>query len=513
MAKGLYEPDEWSLFSGNTGGTVVNFLVNHPAEIVFSAVFCYIVKKQSRKGEIIMKKILVTDFTLKNASVGDRKLSFRDKTNIAKCLDSVGVDAIELSALKNTKEDAVINRTIAGLVKNCTVKISAGLTEESLNEAFDSIKDAVDPCIRITVPVSTVQMEYMYHVKAPKMLEMVADMCAKAKEKCEKVEFVAVDASRADREFLKEISAAAFNSGATAVTLCDDAGIMMPEEFAQMVADVKSASSIAVFVMPSDELNMAAANAVAAIKAGADGVETCSADNWLQAGVLSDIIRKKGIDLGVESSLDATVIHRNLDEMLNNVSDNFKVTVAPEVGEHNISLNSNSTLAEVSEAVRSLGYELSHADSGKVYEEFCRVANKKEKIGVKEIDAIVASAAMQVPSTYHVESYVINSGNIITATANIQLSRNGELLTGTSTGDGPINAAFLAIEQVIGHHYELDDFQIQSVTEGHEAMGSAIVKLRDGDKLYSGSGVSTDIIGASIRADVNALNKIVYGAK
>ena len=93
------------------------------------------------------------------------------------------------------------------------------------------------------------------------------------------------------------------------------------------------------------------------------------------------------------------------------------------------------------------------------------------------------------------------------------MSRNGERLSGTSTGDGPINAAFLAIEQVIGHHYELDDFQIQSVTEGHEAVGSAVVKLRDGDKLYSGCGVSTDIIGASIRAYVNALNKIVYSAE
>ncbi len=460
-----------------------------------------------------MKKIFVTDFTLKNAVSGDRKLSFRDKTNIAKCLDSVGVDAIELSTLKNLKEDAVVNRTIAGLVKNCTVKISVGLTEESLNEAFLSIKDAVDPCLRISVPVSTVQMEYLYHLKAPKMLEIVADMCAKAKAICEKVEFVAVDASRADREFLKEICVAAYNNGALAVTLCDDAGIMMPQEMAKMVADVKSVCDIAVSVMPSNELNMAAANAVAAINAGADGVETCSSDNWLQAGVLSDIIRKKGIDLGVESHLDATVIHRNLEEMLNNASDNFKIAATPKTDENTISLNHSSTLSDVSEAVRLLGYELSHADSGKVYEEFLRVSSKKKKIGVKEIEAIVASAAMQVPSTYHVESYVINSGNIITATANIQLSRDGELLTGTSTGDGPINAAFLAIEQIVGHHYELDDFQIQSVTEGHEAMGEALVKLRDGDKLYSGSGVSTDVIGASIRAYVNALNKIVYGAK
>ena len=123
---------------------------------------------------------------------------------------------------------------------------------------------------------------------------------------------------------------------------------------------------------------------------------------------------------------------------------------------------------------------------------------------------MIASAAMQVPSTYHIESYVINSGNIITATANIVLNKDGERLTGISTGDGPINAAFLAIEQIIGHHYELDDFQIQAVTEGHEAVGSAVVKLREGGVLYSGNGISTDIVGASIRAYINALNKIVY---
>ena len=117
---------------------------------------------------------------------------------------------------------------------------------------------------------------------------------------------------------------------------------------------------------------------------------------------------------------------------------------------------------------------------------------------------------MQVPPTYRVESYVINSGNIITATAHMKLRRDDQLKEGISTGDGPIDAAFLAIEQIVGHHYELDDFQIQAVTEGREAMGETVVKLRSNGKLYSGRGVSTDIVGSSIRAYVNALNKIVY---
>ena len=117
---------------------------------------------------------------------------------------------------------------------------------------------------------------------------------------------------------------------------------------------------------------------------------------------------------------------------------------------------------------------------------------------------------MQVPVSYRLDNYVINSGNIITATANIMLDHNGEKIRGVGIGDGPIDAAFLAIEQIIGHHYELDDFQIQTVTEGRDAMGQALVKLRADGKVYSGNGISTDIIGASIRAYISALNKIVY---
>jgi 2-isopropylmalate synthase len=117
---------------------------------------------------------------------------------------------------------------------------------------------------------------------------------------------------------------------------------------------------------------------------------------------------------------------------------------------------------------------------------------------------------MQVPSTFHLVNYVVNCGNIITATASVTLEREGEKLIGVSAGDGPVDAAFHAIEQIIGHHYELDDFQIQYITKGREAAASSLIRLIANGKLYSGSGVSTDVIGACIRAYVNALNKIVY---
>ena len=174
-----------------------------------------------------------------------------------------------------------------------------------------------------------------------------------------------------------------------------------------------------------------------------------------------------------------------------------------------IRLDANDDREAVSAAVARLGYDLSEEDTTRVYEEFCRVAEKKT-VTAKELDAIVASVAMQVPATYQLNNYVINSGNIISASAQITLEREGKSLQGVCIGDGPIDAAFRAIDQIIGHHYELDDFQIQAVTEGKEAVGKAVIKLRAGGRLYSGSGISTDILGASLRAYLNAVNKIIY---
>ena len=155
-----------------------------------------------------------------------------------------------------------------------------------------------------------------------------------------------------------------------------------------------------------------------------------------------------------------------------------------------------------------LGYDLGDEDITKVWEAVKNIG--KEKVSARELDAIVATVALQVPPTYRVDSYMVNAGNMMKSTAQIRMTREDRVLEGVCAGDGPIDAAFIAIEQIIGRHYELDDFQIQSVTEGREAMGETIVKLRSGGRLYSGRGISTDIIGASIHAYVNALNKIVY---
>lgn len=117
---------------------------------------------------------------------------------------------------------------------------------------------------------------------------------------------------------------------------------------------------------------------------------------------------------------------------------------------------------------------------------------------------------MQFPATYKLVSYVGTSSNKVNSVTNVVLDREGSRLSGAGVGGGPIDSAFMAIEQCVGYHYELDDFQIQAVTEGKESLGSALVRLRSDGKLYSGNGLSSDIVGASIRAYINALNKIAY---
>ena len=138
------------------------------------------------------------------------------------------------------------------------------------------------------------------------------------------------------------------------------------------------------------------------------------------------------------------------------------------------------------------------------------IANDSVKLVLEELDAIIASAALQVPPTYKLDTFVVTSGNTISSTAHIKLTKNDQPLEGVSIGDGPIDAAFVAIESITGCHYELDDFQLQAVTEGREAMGQTVVKLRSGGKVYSGKGISTDIVAAGILAYLSALNKIVY---
>ena len=465
-----------------------------------------------------MKKISISDVTLREYGNRSEQISFREKVECAKLLERVGVDVIETAKIANIRTDVLFLHTIAPLVKKGVISVPVGLDPEAVELSWNAIKNASHPRLSVSAPTSTVQMEFLCHKKPAAMLETIRDQVKAARALCPDVEFIAKDATRSEHEFLVSAIKAAIDNGATVITVCDSAGVMLPAEISDfvssLISDIPELSDITLSVECSDKLSMGCASVLAALSAGASQIKTgvaCKDSPSLLA--VSNVLRLRGDALGVESALQYTLLEHSVEKLSLSLTGKRSATSPFENGVQTIGedfeLNKDDDINTVSKYITLLGYDLSEEDRAKVYERFRQLAERK-RIGAKELDAIIASSALQVTPTYKVVSYVINSGNVITASANIVLEKNGELCKGISLGDGPIDAAFLAIEQIVGHHYELDDFQIQAVTEGREAVGEALVKLRASGKLYSGRGISTDIIGASIRAYINALNKICF---
>ena len=466
-----------------------------------------------------MQKLSIADITLKQAAKsGNCSLSFREKIEIAKLLNKIHVSVIELPAIVKEKTDMLLIKSISSCVTaSSVIAVPVNLSEGDVERVAQALSGAKSPRIQIEVPTSTVQMEYICGKKPAAVIDMIADLTKRAKALCSDVEFIADDATRSEPDFLYKAIATAIENGATTVTLSDTAGKMFPEDISALISDlyknVPEAENVNVGFQCGNELEMATAGSVRAIKAGANEVKVSSVPSAFAASMESicQIIKNFGDEFGYMTGVRTTEFHKAAKQIswIVNAHTSKNVISEGSIASEDFSLSEHDDITEVSKAVAMLGYDLSAEDISNVYTEFKRISSKKT-VTAKELDAIIASVALQVPTTYFLESYVINSGNIIPATANITVKKNSEVIRGLCGGDGPIDAAFHAIEQIIGHHYELDDFQIQSVTEGQEAVGSAVVKLRSNGKLYSGKGLSTDIIGASIRAYLNALNKIVY---
>ncbi|MBQ2755324.1 MAG: hypothetical protein IJF27_01480, partial [Oscillospiraceae bacterium] len=350
-----------------------------------------------------MKKINITDITLKKLSQ-DREVSllFREKTAIAACADSLGADAVELAAIKNLREDTIIYKTIAQNVRKSTVAIPVGFNVQDINAAWECVKDAVHPRLQVEVPVSTVQMEYSYHVKSDKMLDKIAELVSEAKKLCADVEFSAMDATRADGDFLMRAIKTATENGADIINICDDAGIALPSEIAKLVKNIKAEITSPVYVQVSDSIGMAVSAAIEAISAGAEGIKCVMAGGGaLSMGALANALNARGDAVDAKLSLENTKIHATIDDLLakinheayesaDNISDNKKIL-----------LDSDSTLADVAHAAAMLGYELSDEDNGNVHKALAQVCEKKGSVGSKELEALIASFAMQAPSTYH----------------------------------------------------------------------------------------------------------------
>ena len=466
-----------------------------------------------------MDKIRVSDITMKQlARKGDNSLSFKGKIEVAKLLDKLAVSVIEIEGIRSARADALRIKSIASAVKNSIVAVQVELDAESVEQTWEALKGAKHPRLQVMAPVSTVQMEYLSRKKPDAMIETIDSIVRACAAKTQDVEFLAEDATRSDEGFLRRALETAIAAGAKTVTVCDATGALLPEELAAFLKNlldtIPALRDVTLGVACADTMAMADACIVAAVRAGAREVKTACAGETASLQNVAGILAAREELFGVSCPLHTVELKRIVRQIVWMVETKRNKTSPFDDGvqdaAHELSLAIGDDAVSVLNATRELGYNLNNEDIQAVWEAVQELLSHKEQVGARELDAIIASVALQVPQSYTVESYVVNSGSNISAMAHLKLNYQGEVLEGVTLGDGPIDAAFLALEKIVNRHYELDDFQIRAVTEGREAMGETVVRLVSNGKLYSGRGISTDIVYSSIMAYVNALNKIVY---
>ena len=480
-----------------------------------------------------MKKVIIKDITLRECDeFASPALSFKEKLETAKLLERLGVDAIETGRVL-TAADEVLIRTLCGTLELVSLSVPVGLDIEEAERAVRALTNAKNATINVVVPVSAVRMEYFSGKKPDAILEMVSAVVARCRELGLPVEFTAEDSTRAEPDFLKSAITTAVEAGAETVTLCDAVGEMTPDELLAFIehtrANVPSLGSDSLASVTSsgvelalhcrDHLGLAAASA---IKASQDGVSIVKVSGTTAGGTLPleqflRVLSVRGDYLGLTSDANFTISSKICDQihMLTGAGRSGSSAFAHAVGgdeNRGAPLGAETDMDSLRSRIEEMGYTVSNDDFERIYTLFIEIARSKP-VENRDIEALVAETAGQSAPTYQLRNYVINSGSAITATSCLTIARNGSEVRAISIGDGPIDASFLAIEDALGRKFELEDFQIRAVTEGREAMGDALVKLRSGGKLYSGRGLSTDIIGASIRAYLSAVNKIVHEEK
>ena len=379
-----------------------------------------------------MNKIKLSDVTMKQVADGFN-LSFKEKIELAKLLDKLGVSVIELEGIQNARIDSLRIKSIAAAVVNSVVAVPVQLAADSPARVWAALQQAKFPRLQVCGAVSAVQMEYLYHKKPEAMKNAIAETVAACKALCADVEFLADDATRADPAFLAATVKAAVDAGATTVTVCDTAGLMLPAEFAQFIKELYEAvpelKTVHVGVSCCNALSMADACAIAAVaegvtelKAAAYPIDTASIAN------LAKLLSARGDAFNACASVEMTQLSRIMDRahQICQGGKNKGASLAAAQTDAGIYLTAHDDVAAVTKVAEQLGYDLSEDDSMKVYEAFKRIAAKKEQVSSKELDAIIASAALQVPPTYKLDKFVITSGNTISSTAHIKLMKNGE---------------------------------------------------------------------------------------
>lgn len=499
------------------------------------------------------KMIKIFDTTLRDGEQSPGcSMNLKEKIEMAKQLEKMKVDIIEAGFAISSPGDFISVKTIAETMKDCTVASLARTTVEDIDRAWEALTGAVSPRIHTFIATSPIHMEYKLMMTPEEVYERSVAMVKHAKRYCADIEWSAEDATRSDPIFLAKVIEGVIKAGATTINLPDTVGYTTPDEYYDFLMKVQehapSMVNISLSTHCHNDLGLGVANSLAAIKAGASQIE-CTingigerAGNAAMEEIVMALHTRKDI-LNVDTRIITTEIMRS-SSLLSRITgvkvqpnkaivgenafaheagihqhgvmknkETYEIMTPESVGlmQNNLVLGKHSGKHAFRDKVKNLGYDMSETEIDRVFAKFKELADKKKSVYDRDIEALISKEAVQVPKTYCLSSFVINSGNTITSTAVIKMVKDGKVIEKVSRGEGPIDASFKAIEKIVGMEFNLEDYQIQSVTEGEDALGDALVKISDADEnIFTGRGLSTDIIEASIHAYINAVNKMIY---
>lgn len=496
------------------------------------------------------RKIRIFDTTLRDGEQSPGcSMNINEKIKIAKQLELLKVDVIEAGFAVVSKGDFDSVQAVAQNVKDCAVASLARSRKGDIDAAYEAVRMAANPMLHVFLATSDLHLEYKLKMTREKALENIKEAVSYAKKFISEVEFSAEDASRSDKEFLRQAVQTAVNAGATTINIPDTVGYAMPDEMKSLIEyllnNVDGLNKINLSVHCHNDLGMAAANSIASVAGGANQIECTLNGIGERAGncALEEVvmgIATRGEMLNAYTDIDTTQIYRasrKLSRIIGvNIPPNKAIiganAFAHEAGIHQHGVLQNRLTYEImtpesiglvknsmvlgkhsgshafAERIKELGYKLNEEELKAAFEEFKNLCDKKKEVNDYDIEAIIDHNS-QTTKHYKLIQYIINSGNKMTSTASLIIDHNGEIIEKVSLGDGPIDAAFKAIEKIAKLDVSLNDYKIKSVSKGEDALGEVTVKLDHDGKTYIGRGLSTDILESSILAYLHAINKIV----
>ena len=499
-----------------------------------------------------MDKIIIFDTTLRDGeqSAG-AALTIPEKLDIARQLEKLGVDVIEAGFPIASPGDLEAVRSISQEIRGSSICALSHAQPQAVDTAWEGIKDAEEPRIHVFLSSSEIHMSHQLRKNRDQVLEQARAMVARAKKRLDNVEFSPMDATRTDRKFLYRLLEAVIDAGATTVNIPDTVGYTMPKEFSNLIQgirrNVRNIDSAVISVHCHNDLGLAVANSLAAIDAGARQIEctingigeragNASMEEIVMAIKTRHDLMKYTTDVNTERIYKTSRLVSELTGMY--VQPNKAIVGSNafrhESGIHQDGIIKERTTYEIMDPesiglsgttlslgklsgrhafrkrLESLGYTLSDDEINRTFAAFKELADKKKEITDRDLEAIISEELRTISETYHLEQVQVSCGDLSMPTASVRLTGpNGELLSDAAQGTGPVDAVYKAINRLVQVPNELIEFSVKSVTEGIDAIGEVTIRIESEGKRYAGRGAHTDIIVASARAYMNALNRLL----